>query len=342
MTEALNYLLDDSQRRDTMQPFAEGDVLVGCIWLNNPDDDHMGYGRILQFDNDLNHKGTLWNRDTARFVVGLKFSPDGVLWGFDMHDHKVIHVGPDGKQLPTHHFGDRAYGNINWTRAGEFYMGEYFVGNKMHRGTKSRRVPGTDLLGYGNIVKFDSDWNRVEEYETETCEELTGFKGVTHATLHPSEEYITYCSETGKRVMRYNVIDGQQMPDLVRIDEGTLFDRNWFIAPHYLQDGRLLVSRGERVEIYDEAGKLVETYTLGDYGYAQITTDKDDRYLFACNVWTGDVTKLDLGSGDVVAQINIPNSELAMFWQQRQQAPGYKGPRAPRRAAAGIAVFDGS
>ena len=339
MTEEISYLLDEDQRQDTMQAFSPNDVLVSCIWLNNPEDDHMGYGRIIQYDEDLNEKGVLWNKDTSRFVVGLKFAPDGLLWGFDMHDHRVIHISPEGKQLPTHHFDDRAYGNINWKKNGDFYLGDYFVGNKIHKGTESKRVPGTDLLGYGNIVQFNKDWNLVEEFETDTCIELSGFKGVTHASLHPSEAYMTYTSETGKRVMRYNFNDREQMPDLVAITEGNLFDRNWFIAPHYLQDGNLLVTRGGYFEIYDEKGTLLQKIDLGVYGYAQITTDSTDRFVFACNVWSGDVTKVDLHSGEIVRSVNIPNSELAYHWHEQQLQPDWKGGRAPRRTAAGIAVF---
>ncbi len=42
-----------------LQAFAKGDVFVGATQLNNPDDDHAGRGRILQYDADLNLKGVL-------------------------------------------------------------------------------------------------------------------------------------------------------------------------------------------------------------------------------------------------------------------------------------------
>ena len=56
-----------------MKTFEEGDILVGATLLNNPDDDHAGPGRIIQFDSDLNHKGTLWTDNTTHLVGGLKF-----------------------------------------------------------------------------------------------------------------------------------------------------------------------------------------------------------------------------------------------------------------------------
>ena len=76
-----------------------------------------------------------------------------------------------------------------------------------HSGTCAAKIPGTDRYGYGNIHHFSKDWKHVEELEVENAEELTGFKGVTHTTLHPSEEYLTYTSETGKRVMRYDLMN---------------------------------------------------------------------------------------------------------------------------------------
>ena len=226
-------------------------------------------------------------------------------------------------------------------RNGDFYFGEYFIGNNLYHGTDCKKIPGTDLLGNGNIHYYSKDWEFIEEYEVDNCVELSGFKGVTHSSLHPSEEYMTYTTETGKRLMRYNLVDKCQMSDLVEIIEGTLYDLNWFITPHYLKDGTLLVSRGTSLDIYDEAGNLLDNIHIGDYGYAQLTTDAEDRFCYAANVWTGEVTKLDLRSGTVVNTIEINNSDLALEWQQMQNSPDYKGPRAPRRAVAGIAQFQG-
>ena len=41
----------------TMQPFAKSDVFVGATLLNNPQDDHDGLGRIIQYDAELIEKG---------------------------------------------------------------------------------------------------------------------------------------------------------------------------------------------------------------------------------------------------------------------------------------------
>ena len=40
-----------------LKPFTSGDIFAGATLLNNPNDDHAGDGRIIQFDTDLNEKG---------------------------------------------------------------------------------------------------------------------------------------------------------------------------------------------------------------------------------------------------------------------------------------------
>jgi hypothetical protein len=329
------------ERINTIQPFVKGDVFVGCTWLNNPDDDHRGYGRIIQYDEDLNEKGVLWLDHSKYFIVGNKFGPDGVLWAFDCHDHQVLHIGPDGVQKPPHHFADRAFGSVNFTSTGDIYFGEYFIGTKIHQGTTAKLIPGTDLLGHGNIHHYDRDWNFVEELEVDTAKELTGFKGVTHSVLHPDEQFITYTAETSKRILRYDICNKQQMPDLATQPGDNIYDGNWFIALHYLRDKNLLVTRSDYFEIYDEQGQVQGRVDLDRYGWAQITTSPDDRFAYSGNVWTGGVCKVDLAAGKVVAYAETSQADWAIERQKQQDAGTWEGPRAPRRAVAGIAVYPG-
>ena len=42
--------------KSDMKAFEKGDILVGATLLNNPEDDHAGPGRIIQYDSDLNLK----------------------------------------------------------------------------------------------------------------------------------------------------------------------------------------------------------------------------------------------------------------------------------------------
>ena len=63
-----------------LKPFENGDILAAATILNNPDDDHAGDGRIIQYDSNLNVKGTLWTKNTTHLVQGLKFDKANNLW----------------------------------------------------------------------------------------------------------------------------------------------------------------------------------------------------------------------------------------------------------------------
>lgn len=305
----------------TMKPFASGDIFLGCTYLMNvPGDDHAGEGRILQFDRNGVPKGTLYTEGTTHLVVNLRFGPDGTLWAFDPFAHAVIRVGTDGKQLPPMAFDDRGWGNVCFGAAGAFYLGEYLKGTKPYAGGDMRRLPGTDAVGYGRIAAFDATGQKVKEFENETAPSITGFHGVTHSVMHPDGRTLTYVTELSHRVMRFDVVDGRQLPDLVTFVPGRELARRWTTGVAYRKDGTLLLLRGSFIEFYDAAGKVVRTIELDAYGYAMITASTDGRHVFCANIFTGVMSKIDLETGRIVLQIDT-------------------GLAKPQRTLAGVAEF---
>jgi len=310
-------------KTSTMKPFDQGDIFLGCTYLDNPDDDHMGEGRILQFDKNWLPKGTLYLEGTRYFIVGCKMGPDGTLWSFDCHDHITVEVSPEGKQVGTWDSG-RSFGSVNWDADGHMYFGEYFIGTEIWKGTSAKMLDN-GTLGDGNIYKFDKEKNLLQVFESETAPEMTKFKAVTHSTMHPSGEFITYTTETSRRLMRYDIKNDCQMEDLAGYPDADPYDREdrrWFIAPTYISDGRLLCTVAEGLRIYDEAGNEIKTIPLPGYGWAQVTPDVDEKYALAANVWTGVAARIDLDSGQIMQSIDV-------------------GFTAPHRSLAGIAVFTG-
>lgn len=316
-------------RESTMQPFAPGDIFLGLTDLDDPADDHAGPGRIVQYGADLRKKGELWTEGGTHLVGGLAFAPDGVLWAFN--DLSVIHVYPrTGRQLPlSNKFKPRVYRSASFGPDGSIYLGEHMLAKDPPPGIgkmttiKFPRLPDTGWLGHGRIYKYDRDWNLVREFDVDHCPELTGFKGVTHSTLHPGGGFITYTAETSKRIMRFDVVNERQMPDLVRYPGDNIRDGNWVIALRYLPDGRLLATRSKTMDLIDENGKLLREYSLGDtYGWAEIALCRDTRYVLIANIWTGIAGKYDLERGEFVGTIDT----------------GFK---APRRSLAGIAEYPG-
>ncbi len=311
----------ENSKESTMKPFEAGDIFLGCTYLNDEVDDHKGDGRILQYNKNLEPKGILWTVGTEHLVIGLTIGPDGVLWGFDMHNHIVVRVSPDGQQMPNHDFGDRAFSNATFDKEGNIYLGECLVGNTPYPGSFMKRLPGLDLVGYANIHKFNADLELVDVFDVAYSPEFHQFKGVTHTTMHPSEEYITYTTEIGKKVMRYDIIHREQMEDLVVLP-GDLTDQVVAIAVNYLPDGRLLHSRGDYIEILDEEGSVIQTINLKEHGWgiAQITPSSDGVHFFTANIFSGIMLKVRLDNGEVVGSIDT-------------------GFAAPKRSFAGIAEY---
>jgi hypothetical protein len=316
-------------RESTMQPFAPGDIFLGLTDLNDPGDDHAGDGRIVQYGADLVKKGELWTDGGHHLVGGLAFGPDGVLWAFN--DLSVIHVDPrTGRQRPlSGKFKPRVYRSASFAPDGSIYLGEHMLAKDPPAGIeklttiKFPRLPDTGYLGHGKIYKYDRGWNLVREFDVDHAPELTGFKGVTHSTLHPSGRFITYTAETSKRIMRFDLVAERQMPDLVKYPGDNPRDGNWVIALRYLPDGRLLATRSKTMDLLDEQGRVLREYSLGDtYGWAEVVLCRDPRYVLLANIWTGIAGRYDLERGEFVAAVDT----------------GFK---APRRSLAGIAEYSG-
>ncbi|MBM3515913.1 MAG: hypothetical protein FJX59_19685, partial [Alphaproteobacteria bacterium] len=109
------------ERVSTATPWARGDVIVAATVMDNPEDDHAGTGRLLQYDADLKLKGALWIKQTKHKLSGLTFGPDKILYGFAPLNHAVIEIGPDAKERPLFQFADRAFSNISFAKDGTFF-----------------------------------------------------------------------------------------------------------------------------------------------------------------------------------------------------------------------------
>ena len=318
----------NEQYESTMQPFAPGDIFLGCTLLNDPKDDHAGVGRILQYDADCQQKGILYTEGTRHLVGGLAVDRSGVLWAFD--DHLVLHVDPaTGRQLPRKEFLPRVYRSASFASDGSVYLGEHLCAEAPPPGIKKLttvefpRIPDSGALGYGNIYRYNAEGELDCVFEVENAPEPTRFKGVTHSSLHPEEQFITYTTELGKRVMRYDVVEGRQMDDLVTYPGEDISDGLFAIAVRYLPDGRLLLTRGRSMEMLDPDGKVMQEYELPEYGWSDIACCQDPRYALLSNIFTGIALKIDLETGEFVGRIDT-------------------GQRKPLRALAGVAEYPGS
>jgi hypothetical protein len=301
----------------TMQPFAPGDILAGCTLLNDPNDDHAGPGRIVQYDKDFNEKGVLWTEGTTHLVGGLKFGPDGNLWAFDSNAHCVVRVSPEGKQLPEIKFAERSFSNCNFAPDGTVLMGEHLLGDGSNfpewmggsidkLGTTLAKIPGEDVFGHGHIFRFTMDGELVKEYHNEAHGGMTGFLGCTTASLAPDGKTIMYSSETGPRVMKYDLEADKQLPDFVTFGpkEGMV------LVAAYQPDGTVMmikaVSREEFVLQHLTAdAEVLRTYELPSPGWAIISPSVDPNVMLLGNFFSGTVAKFDLDTGEITADVQV-------------------------------------
>lgn len=292
---------------DSLQPFEPGDVFLGATLLNNPEDDHAGDGRIFQFDKDLNQKAILHTPDTTHLVKGLMFGPDGVLWAFDTSEHMILQVGPDGQRRPNANYPKRPWSSGFFDEAGNLFLYEHITGTMADVPEKYRQMQSTlpgeaDKIGDGNVHKFAPDGTLIEIYETETSKSFAGYLGVTSCTLHPSEQYITYTTETSKRIMRYDIVNNRQMEDLVQLPEE---QPEYVFCLNYASDGSLLVTRGAKIEVVDEDGNVARTYPLEGRGWATIKESADQKHIWVSSFFSGTLMKMAMDTGETVATTQL-------------------------------------
>jgi hypothetical protein len=299
-------------KESTIQPFEAGDIFAGATVLNNPDDDHAGDGRIIQYDKDLNEKGVLWVDGTTHLVGGLRFGPDNTLWAFDSHSYAVLNINTQGEQLPAKKFPSRSFSNINFAPDGTVILGEHLVGDEAGiklppdrpLGTTLPNLPGEDRYGDGHVFRCTTDGELVKEYATATNGGMPGFLGVCSSVLKPDGKTLIYLSEIGANLYQYDLEADKQLDDLITYpaDSGDMV-----MCVGYQPDGQLLMIKANfRVGFFllklSETGEVQQEYAMPGPGWAAMGTSTDANIVLLGNFFTGTVAKFDLTTGEIVAQ----------------------------------------
>jgi hypothetical protein len=291
----------------TATPFERGDVFIAATVMDNPDDDHGGTGRILQYDADLKLKGTLWVKGTQHKIGGLAVDTDGVLWGFAQLTPAVLQFTPDARQLPVRKWSDRSFSNVTFAPDGGLYFGEHLAGSSTKAGanqtTTFRLLPGRDVVGDGWIFKYSRDGEELAHYETDFHPQPP-FLAITSTVLADAGKRMIYLSENGNRVMQFDLENNKQLPDLAVSQE------DWGVPMLLLMvampDGRLLVSTNVGFVVLDpDSGALLDNRKLGGMGWAAIAPGIDDQHVIVGNFFDGEAIKYRMSDGDVVARTNI-------------------------------------
>jgi hypothetical protein len=290
-----------------MTPFAAGDVLIGATLLDNPADDHAGAGRILQYDAGLKDKCVLWVEGTTHLVGGLGFAPDGTLWAFDNLAWKTVRVGRDGKQIDTRQLLARAIGKAQFLGNGHYVLSEYFKGTAQPQGlsTRYKYLPDHPTeVGLGGLYEFAPDGTLVHTHFPEVTGGVSGSMAITHAALASDGKTLIYTSETGRRVMRYDLLARRQLPDL-KVLAPSQGGPPAMVFDVAASQGRVLLPLGSRLEVLAEDGRELAQVPLPGFGWAIAAASVDPDTAYAGNWFTGDVVKVSLATGAIAAKVNV-------------------------------------
>lgn len=302
---------DTAKYTSTVKPFARGDILVAATIMDNPADDHGGTGRLIQYDENLQPKGELYLKGTQHKVGGLAFAPDKTLWGFSQLTPAVVEIAPNGVQKPVRTFSDRMYSSVTFGKDGSLYFGEHMMGTQTGHPavtTKFRLLPGRDVIGDGHVFRHSPDGKLLDEYATQANGGTFGFLAVTSTVLADDDTRMIFVSETGKKVMQYDLVNRKQLPDLA--DFAGSPDVPMVLVMNPLPDGRLLISTGKGFLVMDpKTGAVLRNYPLEGMGWAAVSSSVDGQHAIIGNFFTGDIVKIRLSDGTIVARNNIGQKE---------------------------------
>jgi hypothetical protein len=300
-----------AQRANTATPFVKGDILVAATVMDVPDDDHAGTGRLLQYDENLVLKGELWLEGSTHKVGGLTFGPDGTLWAMAQLTPVVLEIGPDAVQKPVRKFSDHKYSSVTFGRDGSLYFCDHMTGKVTGHPaitTKFKLLPGQDVIGNGHIFRHAADGTLRHEYGNEVHGGLFGFLACTSTVLADDDRRMIYVSETGNRVMQYDLVNDRQLPDLAGFDNDPAVPM--VLVMNALPSGTLLISTGQGFLTMDPgSGKVLRHYPLEGRGWAAVNASHDGRYAIVGNFFSGDIVKVRLADGTVVARANVGQKE---------------------------------
>lgn len=289
-------------RVSDFKPFEKGDIFVAATIMDHPTDDHMGTGRIFQYDSDLKLKGTLYTKGTKHKIGGLAFAPDGTLWAFAQGTPAIVEIGSDGIQKPVRKFSDRTLSSVTFGDDGSLFFGEHLIGKKLSvppLTTRFNLLPGRDVIGDGWVFKFSPDAELLEEFPTDVHGGVAGIHGATSTVLTDNDTRMIYISETGNRVMQYDLANNKQLPDLKVFDEHE--DIFMVLTMMPMVDGSLLISTGNGMVTLDQhTGDIIKYYDMDSGGWAACAPTADGQNIIVGNFFTGQVVLVSVETGEVV------------------------------------------
>jgi hypothetical protein len=276
--------------------FAPGDILLAASDIDDREIDlrnHRGPGRVLHLDGDFDPKGELWTGEVG-LLVGLAQDPaDGTVYGADPTGRHVFRFDAEGVCARIGGLPDRPWGTVAFGPDGGAYLGVH-----------SQRGPApADAYGGSKLMRFEPASGAIlDAYDIETDGGRSGWHGLTSLAFADEGRVAVYCSEAGRRILRYDLEARRQLDDAWVFGEDDPW-RAYSVA--VLPDGRLMVAAGGACLIL--AGGRIEARWPADpaKGWTRVTESVDGETFFFNNFLEGVIERRSLADGAVLRRHDI-------------------------------------
>jgi hypothetical protein len=276
-------------------PFESGDILLAATDVDDRNVDlrnHAGPGRVLHLDARLRPKAELRTGQTG-LVVGLGIDPTSLsLYACDPGSQTVTEFGRDGSCRGVAPLLPRArLGSILFDADGRFLAG-------LHSRIGEQPGMPAPRLYVGSFRDA-----HIEPLAVEVDGGKFGFHCVTHMSLAADRRTLYYVSEGGRRLMRYDLAERRQLPDLLRFEKD---DPRGTFGPAVLRDGRVLMATGGGVAMIDPQGRILREFAADPgRGWSRLTLALDARSYFLSNFIEGLLEQREVDTGDVLRRHDI-------------------------------------
>jgi hypothetical protein len=272
-----------------------GDILLAATDVDDRNVDlrnHSGPGRVLHYDAQLRPKGELRTGQVG-LVIGLGWDRRyRELLATDPSAHVVTRFAADGSRLEPLRFMPRArIGSIQFLPDGRFCAGVHSKHGEDPASPQPRLYLCDRDAGTALPLAVDIDGGKFR------------FHAVTHMTLAPDGHTLLYVSETGRRVMRYDLAAQRQLDDLIVFAAD---DPRGTYGLACTPDGRVLMATGSGAAMFAADGSLIRTYDVPERrGWSRLQLSQDPTRFWLSNFFEGILQQRDVETGALIREHDI-------------------------------------
>ena len=272
-----------------------GDILLAATDIDDRNVDlrnHSGPGRVLHYDAQLRPKGELRTGQVG-LVIGLGWDRRyRELLATDPSAHVVTRFAADGSRLEPLPFMPRArIGSIQFLPDGRFCAGVHSKHGEDPASPQPRLYLCDRDAGTALPLAVDIDGGKFR------------FHAVTHMTLAPDGHTLLYVSETGRRVMRYDLAAQRQLDDVIVFAAD---DPRGTYGLACTPDGRVLMATGSGAAMFAADGSLIRTYDVPERrGWSRLQLSQDPTRFWLSNFFEGILQQRDVETGALIREHDI-------------------------------------